>query len=185
MLWENDSKVSQSRFSFHFQRIFPHSEEGREGSCILSLKSPAYPAPTEMRMSGKSSEYWSSSPTLALLFSHFHFSHKSIPGGRGRFSFVEVIGGGGKEELCRDLFCFSAPRSQSGKNKIMGAVLPTGLRGSSYQSRICHQPAVCICHQPVVCIFRLCSFYKTWRRKKLIVSVHVVGERWDPITSIT
>ena len=102
--------VSQSRFSFHFQRIFPPSEEGREGSCILSLKSPAYPAPTEMRMSGKSSEYWSSSPTPALLVSHFHFSHKSIPGGRGRFSFVEVIGGGGKEELCRDLFCFSAPR---------------------------------------------------------------------------
>ena len=153
LLWENDSKVSQSRFSFHFQRIFPHSEEGRKGSCILSLKSPAYPAPTEMRMSGKSSEYWSSSPTPALLVSHFHFSHKSIPGGRGRFSFVEVIGGGGKEELCRDLFCFSAPRSQSGKNKIMGAVLPTRVRGSSYESRICHQPDVCICG--------LCTFYKT------------------------
>ena len=67
--------------------------------------------------------------------------------------FMEVIGGGGKEELCRDLFCFSAPSSQSGKNKIMGAVLPTGVRGSSYQSRICHQPDVCICG--------LCTFYKT------------------------
>ena len=69
---------------------------------------------------------------------------------------MEVIGGGGKEELCRDLFCFSAPRLLA-----IGEKQDNGRRAADRVARIILR--VSYLSPTVVCICRLCSFYKTWR----------------------
>ena len=107
---------------------------------------------------------------------------------------MEVIGGGGKEELCRDLFCFSAPRLLA-----IGEKQDNGRRAADRGARIILRvsylsPTRWLYLSPVFLVFVLNQvfvfvacvlFIKHGVEKTLIVSVHVVVERWDPITSIT
>ena len=106
---------------FHFWRIYFFIAEAG-GEFYIKFEKSCLSPPTETKMSGKSSEYWTSFVAFSLFWQiHSGWIRLVVPCSR-RISFVEIIGARWEEELCTDLSCFS--RREIGKNKIMGRGVP-------------------------------------------------------------
>ena len=103
---------------------FTFSLEAR-GKFYIKFEKSCLSPPTETKMSGKSSEYWTSFPTSSIFTFLTNPFRLNKAGGGAVFPEDFLCGNNwcaAEEELCTDLSCFS--RREIGKNKIMGTGVP-------------------------------------------------------------